>query len=99
MLLPKEEPRAIREAREEGRRQGLEQGKLEGRRQGALSILLPQLKRLFGVIPDELLLQIKGLSLEQLENLCYAVLAFRETENLAIENLEKWLQQNVKIKS
>lgn len=86
MLLPKEEPRAIREARE------------EGRRQGALSILLPQLERLFGVIPDELLLQIKGLSLEQLENLCYAVLAFRETENLAIENLEKWLQQNVNIK-
>jgi predicted transposase YdaD len=66
-----EEPRAILEAKEEGERK----------------VVLRQLNRLVGAIPDALLCQIQGLSVEQLEALSDALLDFS-----TLADLEGWLQ-------
>ncbi|MHC5753331.1 DUF4351 domain-containing protein [uncultured Nostoc sp.] len=66
-----EEPRAIREAKEEGERK----------------VVLRQLNRLVGAIPDALLFQIQELSVEQLEALGDALLDFS-----SLADLEGWLQ-------
>ncbi|MBN3876795.1 MULTISPECIES: DUF2887 domain-containing protein [unclassified Nostoc] len=73
-----EEPRAIREAKE------------EGREEEARSLILRQLNRLVGAIPDALLSQIQGLSVEQLEALGDALLDFS-----TLADLEGWLQGEV----
>jgi predicted transposase/invertase (TIGR01784 family) len=62
--LDLEEPRAIQEAKE------------EGRGEEALSIALRLLKRRLGNIPDELLSQVQRLSLVQIEDLCDVLLDF-----------------------
>ena len=62
--LDLEEPRAIQEAKE------------EGREEEALSIVLKQLKRRLSNIPDELLSQVQRLSLVQIEDLCDVLLDF-----------------------
>jgi predicted transposase YdaD len=74
--LDLEEPRAIQEAKE------------EGREEEALSIVLKQLKRRLGNIPDELLSQVQRLSLVQIEDLCDVLLDF-----VTVADLEGWLQQ------
>ncbi|MEH2043905.1 DUF4351 domain-containing protein [Nostoc sp.] len=61
-----EEPRAIREAKEEGERK----------------VVLRQLNRLVGAITDALLSQIQGLSVEQLEALSDALLDFSTLADL-----------------
>ncbi|MBN3909681.1 MAG: DUF2887 domain-containing protein [Nostoc sp. NMS1] len=66
-----EEPRAIREAKEEGER----------------TIVLRLLNRRVGNIPDALLSQIQGLSVEQLEALGDALLDFS-----TLADLSGWLQ-------
>ena len=73
-----EEPRAIREAKE------------EGREEEARSLILRQLNRRVGAIPDALLSQIQGLSVEQLEALGDALLDFS-----TLADLEGWLQGEV----
>ncbi|NEU83264.1 DUF2887 domain-containing protein [Nostoc sp. UIC 10630] len=70
-----EEPRAIREAKEEGER----------------TIILRLLNRRAGNIPDTLLSQIQGLSVEQLEALGDALLDFS-----TLADLEGWLQGQVR---
>jgi predicted transposase/invertase (TIGR01784 family) len=93
-----EEPRAILEAKEEGREEGKiegkvegrEEGKVEGRVEGERTIILRLLNRRVGNIPDTLLSQIQGLSLEQLEALGDALLDFS-----ALADLEGWLQGEV----
>ncbi|MEJ6481269.1 Rpn family recombination-promoting nuclease/putative transposase [Nostoc punctiforme UO1] len=74
-----EEPRAILEAKEEG--------KVEGERK----IVLRLLNRRVGNIPDPLLSQIQGLSVEQLEALGDALLDFS-----TLADLEGWLQGEVR---
>lgn len=74
-----EEPRAIREAKE------------EGREEEARSLILRQLNRLVGAIPDALLSQIQGLSVEQLEALGDALLDFS-----TLADLEGWLGGEVR---
>ncbi|MEH1838980.1 MAG: DUF2887 domain-containing protein [Nostoc sp.] len=69
-----EEPRAIREAQEEGERK----------------IILRLLNRRLDNIPDALLSQIQGLSVEQLEALGDALLDFS-----TLADLEGWLQGEV----
>ncbi|MFN6498521.1 MAG: Rpn family recombination-promoting nuclease/putative transposase [Nostoc sp. DedQUE01] len=69
--LNQQEPRAIREAKEEGER----------------IIVLRQLNRRVGNIPDALLSKIQGLSVEQLEALGDALLDFS-----TLADLEEWLQ-------
>ncbi|WP_375539819.1 DUF4351 domain-containing protein [Cylindrospermum sp. FACHB-282] len=66
-----EEPRAIREAKEEGERK----------------VILRQLSRRLGNIPDALLSQIQALSVERLEALGDALLDFS-----TLADLEGWLQ-------
>jgi predicted transposase/invertase (TIGR01784 family) len=78
-----EEPRAIREWKEEGRQEGLQEGRQEGR-----SLILRQLNRRVGSIPDVLLSQIQVLSLEQLEALGEALLDFS-----VLADLESWLEE------
>ncbi|MBD2293672.1 Rpn family recombination-promoting nuclease/putative transposase [Anabaena sphaerica FACHB-251] len=78
--LDLEEPRAIQEAKEEG--------KEEGKEEEALSIALRLLNRRLGNIPDELLSQVQGLSLAQIEDLCDVLLDFT-----TVADLEGWLQQ------
>lgn len=74
-----EEPRAILEAKEEGR----EEGKVEGERK----VVLRLLNRRVGNIPDAFLSQIQELSVEQLEALGDALLDFS-----TLADLERWLQ-------
>ncbi|MEA5619805.1 Rpn family recombination-promoting nuclease/putative transposase [Cronbergia sp. UHCC 0137] len=89
-----EEPRAIREWKQEareqgleqGREQGLEQGLEQGREQEARSLILRQLNRKVGTIPNVLLSKIQLLSLEQIEALGEALLDFA-----VLADLETWL--------
>ncbi len=74
-----EEPRAILEAKEEGRE--------KGREEGERTIVLRLLNRRVGNIPEALLSQIQGLSVEQLEALGDALLDFS-----SLTDLEGWLQ-------
>ncbi|MEH2278674.1 MAG: Rpn family recombination-promoting nuclease/putative transposase [Nostoc sp.] len=78
-----EEPRAILEAKEEGR----EQGKVEGERK----VVLRLLNRRVGNIPDPFLSQIQELSVEQLEALGDALLDFS-----TLADLSGWLQGEVR---
>ncbi|MDZ8084567.1 MAG: Rpn family recombination-promoting nuclease/putative transposase [Nostoc sp. DedQUE12b] len=82
-----EEPRAILEAKEEGREEGKIEGKVEGKVEGERTIVLRLLNRRVGNIPDGLLSQIQGLSVEQLEALGDALLDFS-----TLADLERWLQ-------
>jgi predicted transposase/invertase (TIGR01784 family) len=82
-----EEPRAILEAKEEGKVEGKFEGKVEGER----TIVLRLLNRRVGVIPDTLLSQIQGLSVEQLEALGDALLDFS-----TLADLSSWLQGEVR---
>ncbi|MDM9581127.1 Rpn family recombination-promoting nuclease/putative transposase [Nostoc sp. GT001] len=75
-----EEPRAIREAKE------------EGREEGERTIVLRLLNRRVGNIPDKLLSQIQGLSVEQLEALGDALLDFS-----SLADLEGWLQDQLSV--
>nr|WP_322664616.1 DUF4351 domain-containing protein [Dendronalium sp. ChiSLP03b]MDZ8208225.1 DUF4351 domain-containing protein [Dendronalium sp. ChiSLP03b] len=63
--------------------EGLEIGREEGKR----SLVLRQLNRRVGAIPDAMLSQFQALSLEQLEALGEALLDFN-----AIADLKEWLQ-------
>lgn len=74
-----EEPRAIRDAKEEGEQKGIVKGER--------SLVLRQLSRRLGNIPDALLSQIQALSLEQVEALGEALLDFS-----TLADLEGWLQ-------
>ncbi|MEA5619922.1 Rpn family recombination-promoting nuclease/putative transposase [Cronbergia sp. UHCC 0137] len=74
-----EEPRAIREAKEEGHEQGRETGER--------SLILRLLNKKLGKIPNVLLSQIQKLSLEQVETLGEALLDFS-----TLTDLENWLQ-------
>ncbi|WP_414753417.1 Rpn family recombination-promoting nuclease/putative transposase [Anabaena sp. CCY 9910] len=77
--LKLEETRVYREAKQEGRG--------EGREQEARSLILRQLNKRVGAIPDEQQRQIEVLSLEQLEALAEALLDFS-----TIADLLGWLQ-------
>lgn len=61
--------------------------KQEGRQEGEQSLILRQLTRRVGELPDNVRSRIDNLALEQLENLGEALLDFR-----SIEDLEVWLR-------
>ncbi|XPM57174.2 MAG: DUF4351 domain-containing protein [Leptolyngbya sp. IPPAS B-1204] len=67
-----EEPRAIREAKEEGER----------------SLVIRQLTRRVGELPQEVRSQVEALPLEQVEELGEALLDFT-----GLEDLQGWLTQ------
>jgi len=82
-----EEPRAIVEAKEQGREEGKVEGKIEGRVEGERAIVLRLLNRRAGNLPDAVVSQIQGLSVEQLEALGDALLDFS-----TLADLEGWLE-------
>jgi predicted transposase YdaD len=87
--LDLEEPRAIREAKEQGLEQGREQGLEQGREQEALSLVIRQLNRRLGIISQDLLSQVQLLSLSQIETLGEDLLDFT-----TVNDLQQWLQSH-----
>jgi predicted transposase/invertase (TIGR01784 family) len=81
-----QEPRAIREAKEEGREEGLEVGLLLAQR----SMIQRQLAQKFTPFPDPLRKAIGLLSSPQLEDLSLKLLAFDR-----IETLNQWLIESL----
>jgi predicted transposase/invertase (TIGR01784 family) len=70
---------------QEGKQQGLQEGKQQGLQQGKqqeVNLILKQLKRRIGEIPQELVTQISDLSLQQLESLGEALLDFQTQTDL-----------------
>lgn len=65
-----------------------EQAKEEGRQKGEQDLILRLLNRRIGEIDASLIERIKGLSIEQLENLGEALLDFS-----SVADLETWLNQ------
>ncbi|NEU77850.1 DUF4351 domain-containing protein [Nostoc sp. UIC 10630] len=70
-----------------GERIGYERGKEEGKQEGEQALVLRQLQKRVGELPDEVRERIQSLSLEQLEALGEALLDFS-----AIADLLNWLQ-------
>lgn len=71
-------------AEERGRQQGIEQGAVRERRK----LILRQLNRKLGVLPDQIRSQISDLSPSQLDDLGEALLDFAE-----LSELNNWLSQ------
>jgi predicted transposase/invertase (TIGR01784 family) len=71
----------------EGEAEGREEGREEGRQEEGAAIILRLLTRRFGSIGHTLEIQIRALSLTQIEALAEALLDFSE-----LEELEAWLQ-------
>ena len=63
-------------------RMGIEQGRKEGRKEGERSVILRQLTRRVGVVPERLTDRIQDLSIEQLEILAEDLLDFQGLDDL-----------------
>jgi len=81
-------------AKEQGLAQGLAEGRLEGISQGVvqgqMGVILRQLERRFGEVPESAIAQIQQLSVDQLAELAIAIL---DLHNL--EDLSQWLQEKL----
>lgn len=73
------ETRVYREIKQEGR--------VEGRVEGERSLILRQLQRRFGELPQQVRESVETLCLEQLENLGEALLDFT-----SVADLQAWLE-------
>ncbi|GAA6615599.1 Rpn family recombination-promoting nuclease/putative transposase [Scytonema sp. NUACC26] len=78
------ETRVYREIKEQGREEGREQGREEGEK----SLVLRQLARRVGELPQQVRQRVESLSLEQLENLGEALLDFT-----SMADLNAWFSQ------
>ena len=78
----------MEEGLEQGLQEGRERGLQQGLQQGEQRLLLRQLTRRFGVLPDDFQARIGVLSIEQLEQLGEALLDFT-----ALADLTNWLDQ------
>ena len=67
--------------------QGREEGREEGRANEARSLILRQLTRRVGSLPNPIAEQVNGLSVDALEELGEALLDFT-----GIEDVEQWLR-------
>jgi len=74
--------RGIQEGRQEGLQKGLQEGRQEGRQEGEADLLIRQLKRRVGLLSEAQVLQIRQLSIPQLENLGEALLDFTAMADL-----------------
>ncbi|MDG2989699.1 Rpn family recombination-promoting nuclease/putative transposase [Candidatus Synechococcus calcipolaris G9] len=81
----------LQEGERKGLQKGLERGRQEGQREGECTLVLRQLRRRLGILPDEVVRQIHGLSLDQLESLGEALLDFQD-----FDALETWLGSRIK---
>ena len=78
------ETRLYREIKQEG----IQEGEQRGRSQGEKSLVLRQLARRVGELPQQVHQQVESLSLEQLENLGEALLDFT-----SMADLDAWFNQ------
>jgi flagellar biosynthesis/type III secretory pathway protein FliH len=67
---------------ERGREEGREEGFVKGCEQGGVSLLLRQMARLCGPLPESVEQEIRSLSLDQIQNLGEALLEFHSLEDL-----------------
>lgn len=74
---------------QKGLKQGVQQGLQQGLKQGELAVVIRQLTRQIGTIPDNTRSLIEVLPLSQLENLAEALLDFTN-----LNDLEAWLESN-----
>jgi predicted transposase YdaD len=74
------------QAVQQGVQQGIQQGIQQGRQQGEAYLLLRQLQRRFGEIPQNLEETIRNLPVERLEDLGLALLDFN-----TLTDLDNWL--------
>lgn len=81
-----QETRVYQEIKEEWLEHGLEQGRGIGREEEAVNLVLRQLTKRFGEIPEKTRSRIFGLSLPVLENLSEALLDF-----ISLTDLQSWL--------
>ncbi|AFY88043.1 Rpn family recombination-promoting nuclease/putative transposase [Chroococcidiopsis thermalis] len=81
------ETQVYREIKQEGIQEGEQRGREQGREEGEKSLVLRQLSRRVGELPQEARSRIESLSLEQLENLGEALLDFT-----SITDLQAWLE-------
>ncbi len=72
--------------REKAKEEGRLEGRQEGRQEGKQHLILRLLNRRVGEIDASLIERIRGLSIEQLENLGEALLDFS-----SVADLETWL--------
>ncbi len=72
---------------QEWREEFLQEGRQEGRQEEGRSLILRQLTRRFGAVPEDLSDRLAALSLERLEALGEALLDFR-----ALSDLRQWLE-------
>ena len=72
--------------REQAVQEGVQQGIQQGRQQGEAYLLLRQLQRRFGEIPQNLQENIRNLPVERLEDLGLALLDFD-----TLTDLDNWL--------
>jgi flagellar biosynthesis/type III secretory pathway protein FliH len=77
-------------AKEQGLAEGLAQGISQGVAQGQMGIILRQLERRLGELPESAIAQIQQLSLDQLAELAIAIL---DLHNL--EDLSQWLSSKL----
>ena len=71
---------------QQDREQAIQEGVQQGRQQGEAYLLLRQLQRRFGEIPQNLQENIRNLPVERLEDLGLALLDFN-----TLTDLENWL--------
>lgn len=83
-LYQQDRARAI----EEGKQEGKEEGKKEGQQEGEQRLVIRLLNRRFGEVDTSLIERVRGLSIEQLEELGEALLDFA-----VVADLEAWLNQ------
>jgi predicted transposase/invertase (TIGR01784 family) len=67
---------------------GLQQGRQEGRQEGEVALITRQLTRRLGEIDSSVIERVRGLSIEQLEELGEALLDFSEAADLVV-----WFEQ------
>ncbi len=76
------------EGREEGLEEGLEKGLEKGIEEGSTMLVLRQLKRRCGDLPEEIKHRVRGLSLDQIQSLGESVFDFQ-----SVNDLKNWLTQ------
>ncbi|WP_139294482.1 DUF4351 domain-containing protein, partial [Microcystis aeruginosa] len=85
-LYQQDREQAIQEGLKRGLQQGVQQGIQQGRQQGEAKLVLRQLQRRFGEIPQNLEETIRNLPVERLEDLGLALLDFN-----TLTDLDNWL--------
>ena len=81
--------RVYREIKQEGIQEGEQRGRKQGRETEAYSLILRQLNRRVGELPEDVRQRVEILPLEELENLGEALLDFS-----SMADLQVWLEEN-----